>query len=155
MLRFPYLHEPLLGSPPPSMSSSAQVRWRPLVPITLHGPQGFLSIGRALIDCGADDTVFAMDIAGLLNIPLQSPTTHTLRWRGQRYGLSYGTVDLELTDDDGNALRWPAVVAFTAANLRYPLLGMCGCLEFFDTRLLGDKRQIELEPNPSFPRARP
>jgi hypothetical protein len=57
-LRFPYLDEPFQGPPPTSLSKSAQRRWRPLVPITIHGPLGaLLSIGRALIDSGADDCI--------------------------------------------------------------------------------------------------
>ncbi len=151
MLRFPYLAEPLLGPPPPSLPSTAQVRWRPLVPIVVHGPQSHLSLGHALVDSGADDTLFHLDVANLLNLPLQPATGHGMRWRGRQYPLRYGLVDLELLDNDGNNLRWPAVVGFTAAGLRYPLLGVCGCLEFFDARLLGANHLIELEPNLSLP----
>jgi hypothetical protein len=35
--------------------------------------------------------------------------------------------------------------------LRYPILGLCGCLQFFDARFLEEKRFVELETNPSFP----
>ena len=42
-------------------------------------------------------------------------------------------------------------VAFTAANVRYPLLGIAGCLEFLDARFLGQRRLLELEANPSLP----
>jgi hypothetical protein len=151
MLRFPYLDEPLVGPPPPSLAANARVRWRPLVPIVVHGLQGLVSFSRALVDCGADDSIFPLDVASLLNIPLQPLTGHVMRWRGQRYALRYGHIELELVDDDGNSLRWPALVGFSAANMRYPLLGLCGCLEFFDTRLLGNDHVIELEANLSFP----
>jgi len=40
MLRFPYLEEPLLGPPPPSLPAASTGRWRPLVPLTVHGPAG-------------------------------------------------------------------------------------------------------------------
>ena len=74
-----------------------------------------------------------------------------MRWRGQRYPLRFGVVELELIDIFGAALRWPATVAFTPANIRYPLLGICGCLEFLDVKFLGKDRAIELESNASFP----
>jgi hypothetical protein len=112
-----------------------------------------LSFGRALVDSGANDTLFPLDAATLLNIPLLASTGHAMRWRGQRFQLTYGTVDLELQDDDGKTLCWQAVVAFTSAGLRYPLLGMCGCLEVLDARLVGVDRMIELEPNASFPQS--
>jgi len=54
-------------------------------------------------------------------------------------------------DDLGNALRWPATVAFTPAAMRYPLLGVAGCLEYMDAKFLGKDRAIELEPNDLFP----
>jgi hypothetical protein len=59
MLQFPYRQEPIHGPPPPSLPPSATVRWRPLVPVTIIGPTGTRHFfPRALLDLGADDTVF-------------------------------------------------------------------------------------------------
>jgi hypothetical protein len=74
-----------------------------------------------------------------------------MTWRGQRFALRFGLVELELADDAGQVLRWQATVAFTAANIRYPLLGNAGCLQFMNTKFLGLDHAVELEPNPSFP----
>jgi hypothetical protein len=74
-----------------------------------------------------------------------------MRWRGQQYSLRFGEVELELMDDRGNTLRWPAVVAFTAVNMRYPLLGVSGCMEFLDVRFLGKDRELSWKPIPTFP----
>jgi hypothetical protein len=74
-----------------------------------------------------------------------------MRWRGGQYALSFGDVELELADDAGIVLRWAATIAFTKAPIRYPLLGVAGCLQFFDTRLLGENRLLEIEPAPSCP----
>jgi hypothetical protein len=112
---------------------------------------GSLSFGRALVDSGADDTVFPLDIVSLLAVTLLPVTGHALRWRGQSHALRYGRVELELVDDTGSALRWPATVAFTPAPIRYPLLGVTGCLEYFNARFLGNARTVELEPNEQFP----
>ena len=55
ILRFPYLEERLQGFPPPTLPRQALVRWRPLLPITMHGPAGLsLSFARALMDPGAE-----------------------------------------------------------------------------------------------------
>lgn len=57
MLRFPYQDEPLSGPPPPSLPSSARVRWRPLVPVAIIGPKASRrTFSRAVLDPGADDT---------------------------------------------------------------------------------------------------
>jgi hypothetical protein len=74
-----------------------------------------------------------------------------MRWQGQRHGLRFGPVELELADDIGNSIRWPAVVAFATPNLRYPLLGIAGCLQFLDVRFLGEAQVIEVETNASLP----
>ena len=112
-----------------------------------------MSFGRALVDSGADDTLFPLEMVELLGIALHPPTGHAMRWRGQRFALRYGNAELELVDDNGETLRWSAIVAFTAAALRYPLLGVCGCLEFLDVRFPGAGRMIDLEANRSHPGA--
>ena len=134
------------------MPSTATARFRPLVPVAVFGPSGnSLAFERALVDPGADDTIFHLDVAAALGIPLLVDAGHGMRWRGQQFRLRFGFVDLELADDSGNTLRWPATIAFTMAKVRYPLLGVSGCLEFFDARFLGQARIVELEPNPLFP----
>jgi hypothetical protein len=152
MLRFPYLEEPILGSPPPSLPPSARERWRPLVPVTVHGPAGgSLGFGRALLDSGADDTLFPLDVATQLGVVLLPATGHAMRWRGQPHLLRYGQVELELMDAGANSLRWPAIVAFTPVSVRYPLLGVAGCLEYLDAKFLGKDRMVELEANDLLP----
>jgi hypothetical protein len=151
MLQFPYEDEPLIGSPPPSLPGTVTVRWRPLVPVTVIGPTGRRRIfPRAVLDPGADDTVFPLALVGLLGVALRADTGHGLRWRGQAYPLRFGDVELELSDGT-SVCRWPAVVGFTPAPLRYPLLGIAGCLQFFDARFRGDDRIAEVETNRSYP----
>ncbi len=151
MLQFAYQDEPLSGPPPPSLSPAATVRWRPLVPVLLIGPTGKQrGFSRAVLDSGADDTVFPLAVAGLIGVNLHSPTGHGLRWRGQAHPLRFGDVELELSDGI-QVCRWPAVVAFSQAPIRYPILGFSGTLEFFDATFLGDDRLVRLEVNRSFP----
>jgi hypothetical protein len=104
-----------------------------------------------LVDPGADDTILPIDAAAYLAVPLLPHTGHALRWQGQRHLLHFGVVELELIDDAGSALRWPAIVGFSPINMRYPLLGIGGCLEFLDAKFCGKDRVVELEPNASLP----
>lgn len=118
----------------------------------MHSPLGgFHKFARALVDSGADDTLFPLIIANRLGVPLLVDTKHGVLWRGQAAPSRYGMVELELADASGNSLRWPATIAFTTANITYPLLGVSGCLEFFDAKFLGKDRILELEPNADFP----
>jgi hypothetical protein len=152
ILRFPYQDEPFTGPPPPSLPAGAGAVWRPLIPITLIGPTGkFRAYTRAILDPGADDTVFTIDTARRLAISLLPHTGHGLRWRGQLHALRFGKVELQIAADDGSVWQWPAVIAFSPAPLRYPILGQAGCLQFFDARFLGADLAVELEANPTFP----
>lgn len=151
MLRFPYQDEPLQGTPPPSLPPGTANRWRPLIPLTVIGPTGqWRTFVRALLDPGADDTVLPLALASLLGVVLRPDGGHGLRWRGQGFSLRFGDVDLELSDGS-QVWRWPAVVGFSPAPIRYPILGLAGCLQFFDARYRGLDRIVELETNSSYP----
>lgn len=151
MLRLPYQAEPLTGPTAPSLPAGTVVRWRPLVPITIVGPATrparFL---RAVVDTGADDTIFPLDTVQLIGAVLRPDSGHRLRWRGQLHALRFGDVELVL-DDGAEVWRWPATVAFSPAPIRYPILGVAGCLQFMDTRFRGADLIIELETNHTFP----
>lgn len=149
MLRFPYLEEPLTRQVPPSLPSGATSRFRPLLPVRIFGSRGSRLFLRALLDPGSDDTVFPLDVADIVGASLISGTAHSLRWRGAQYRLRFGRVQLQL-EGTAETWRWPAVVAFCDAPIRYPLLGNAGCLEFFDVTFRGDQRVLEIERNSSY-----
>jgi hypothetical protein len=152
MLSFPYQDEPLSGPPPPSLPSGSTVRWRPLLPVRVFGPGGRSRLfARAVFDPCADDTVLSLGLATALGIPLRPTTGHVVRWRGQAHLLRFGDVDLELCDDAGATWRWPAVVGFSPAPTPHPILGNCGCLQFFDPTFRGEDRMVEIETNRSYP----
>jgi hypothetical protein len=150
MLQFPYQDEPLGSPAPPSLPAAATVRWRPLVPVTILAPGGRRFFPRAVLDPGADDTIFPLALAGLLGVPLRPDLGHGVRWRGQGFSLRFGDIDLELSDGL-QIWQWPTVVGFSNAPLRYPILGLAGCLQFFDARFRGDDRLVELEINRAYP----
>ena len=56
-----------------------------------------------------------------------------------------------LLDDGIERSRWRAVVGFTAAPLRFALLGIAGGVEYFRTTLDVENREILMLPNASIP----
>lgn len=127
------------------------MRWRPLVPVEVVGPAGVSrQFGRAVVDPAADDTVFPLDTAARIGAALRAVTGHAIRWRGQLHALRFADVELVL-DDGSSVLRWPAVIAFSPAPIRYPILGQGGCLCFLDAMFFGLGKVLTLERNPSFP----
>jgi hypothetical protein len=151
-LIFSFQDEPLLGPPPPSLPATARTRSRPLVPISVIAPNGReFRFVKAVMDLGADDTVFPISVARGLGLPLSTPTGHGMKWRGQHYPLRFADIELELADGTGSGLRWSATVAFTSAAIRYPLLGVCGVWEFLIVRVSGASRLIEVDADSSFP----
>jgi len=149
VLQFPYLDEPLSGSPPPTLPAATLVRYRPLIPITLVGPSGQRTFSRAVVDSGGDDTIFPIDVLRSIGATPRPDTGHRVRFRGSLHPLRFAAVELIIADDSSSC-RWTAVVAFSPAPLSYPILGNGGCLEFFDVRLLGADLMIELETNWKF-----
>jgi hypothetical protein len=62
--------------------------------------------------------------------------------------------DVELVLEDGTSVwRWPAIVGFSPAPIRYPILGTMDCLQFMDARFRGADRMVEVETNHTFPGA--
>ena len=47
--------------------------------------------------------------------------------------------------------QWPAVIGFSPAPIRYPILGQAGCLQFFDAKFFGADLAVELEVNRAYP----
>jgi hypothetical protein len=115
------------------------------------GPSGLgRDFGRSVVDPAADDTVFPLDTAWRIGTQLLADTGHRVRWRGQSHPLRFANVELILTDGS-TTLRWPAVVGFSPAPIRYPILGQAGCLQFFDTTFFGAHQLVHVETNTTYP----
>jgi hypothetical protein len=105
----------------------------------------------ALVDTAADDTVFPQKIAAAIGVDL----THVPEGEGEGVGkkkvrLPYAEITLRLTD--GTEFReWRGWVGFTAAQLTLPLLGYAGCLEYFTAVFQGDREELELTVNSTYP----
>jgi len=130
--------------------SGRTVRPRPLIPVTLIGPGG-TSRARALVDTGADDTLFPDSAAVNIGLDL----TNAPVGAGAGIGMAavpvrYAQVMLRLAA--GSERReWAGWVGFTSAPLRHPVLGFAGCLQYFDALFLGGLEELELTVNDLYP----
>jgi hypothetical protein len=122
--------------------------YRPIVPILVHGPIASLLL-RPLLDCGADLTLFPLDVAKAIGIELDTARVGTVGGiEGGSLDTYPGDVELELTDGT-TSYRWRTTVRFAAGNNM--LLGHLGCLELFVATLDHSQRTIALEPNAIYP----
>jgi hypothetical protein len=148
-LRFAYRPGPRFkGPPPPSLPPDANGHWRPLIPIAITGPAGSAFFEEAMVDPGADDTLLPLALAKPIGVPLSGGGWKT-NWAGGKYPLWYAEVQLDLSDDIW-IWSWRAVVAFSKAAPRYPLLGRAGFLQLINSSFLGQEKGVMLEPNFSF-----
>ena len=147
-LRFRYCPIPV---PRPAVALGGRyIRPRPLVAVTLFGPASDLQLD-ALLDPGADDTIFPELVAAKLGIDLsQAPSGRCAGVGAPPMTLRYAALRLRLSDGQSE-YEWPALVGFMAAPLRCPLLGFAGCLQFFTATFFGDREQVELDANALYP----
>ena len=126
------------------------VRPRPMVTIAMTGP-GETIVEEAMLDTGADDSVFPIAAAAKIGIDLtNAPIGEASGVGSAPVIVRYALVELRLTD--GKEYRtWPAWVGFTSARLKQPLLGFAGCLQFFGAHFRGDREDVELEVNSLYP----
>jgi hypothetical protein len=139
-------------SPTPVVSlGGSRTRVRPVISITAIGPTGQDS-RPILVDSGADDIVFPIDMAARLGVDLTAAAqrqaggigTHT------QVGLLYAPVILEVTDKV-ETCRWRTIVGFAQTKMRIPLFGIAGGLEHFLTTLNVQGNQLILIPQPTLP----
>lgn len=126
------------------------VRPRPLVDVTLIGPADS-RVRQAILDSGADDTIFPESLAPILGIDLSNAPAGTAGIAGAGViSLRYAAVLVRMTD--GLEQReWPAIIGFTPAKLVYPSLGFAGVLQFFTTTFHGDREEVQLSINALYP----
>jgi hypothetical protein len=126
------------------------VRPRPLVNILVIGPTDS-RLRPALLDSGADDTIFPETLATDIGLDLTSaPSGLATVANLGLVPLRYADVTLRLTDGFEQH-EWPATVGFTSAPLTHPSLGFAGVLQFFSATFFGDREEVELTVNSLYP----
>jgi Aspartyl protease len=142
---------PRYRSPNPVVPlGGVQFRPQPVILIGVTGPLGTLPY-EALIDTGADDTIFPLAMAASIGLDLSTAPTGTARGVGGTTVLvRYVEVGLRLAQGS-NRIEWRAWAGFVATPMRRGLLGFAGFLQFFTATFRGDREEVELEANALLP----
>jgi hypothetical protein len=76
---------------------------------------------------------------------------------GSSSGVNQGTIPVRYAEvglrlwNPREQREWRAWVAFASAPLRYGFFGQAGGLEYFDALFRGDRRELELTVNGTYP----
>jgi hypothetical protein len=125
--------------------------YRPVVDLGMFGPGGSHA-SLALVDTGADDTLFPSFMARALGVILSTEDSGLIgAIGGLQLPVRYGIVNLELRDST-ETFRWAARVAFH----EYPgenrcLLGHEGFFNVFHVSFDNHRRLMTLRPHPHSP----
>ncbi len=127
---------------------------RPIITIRIIGPKASAR-WDALVDSGADETLFPLSIAEALGIELdQQLTSEAAGITGERLRIQYGDVELRL-ESGHEVTAWKTTVGFVdfgSANEEVIILGHGGCLDYFTATFDGENAELELIPNSLLPR---
>jgi hypothetical protein len=127
--------------------------FRPEVPLRLRGASG-QAVFMALVDTGADNTIFPMSIARDLGIETQKAKGRgAVAFGGQEIPLSFADIDLQISDDK-SALRWIGRVYFSdfgGDREETLIVGHEGFLDFFTASFDGEQTTLTLHPNKELP----
>ena len=148
MMRFAY--RPLsLIRPAPTLGGRL-TRYLPVITVGIEGPQNTFPIPCRL-DSGSDDTIVPVAVAHQTGIDLSgAPEGESQGVGGNPIRYPCALVTLRISDGV-ESCSWQAMVGFINVPRRFGLLGLAGFLDYFDTRLLGQLREVQLEPNGLFP----
>jgi hypothetical protein len=125
---------------------------RPLVALHVHS-LGRTTLTDALIDTGADVSIFPKFVADRLRIDLTNlPEIAVNTPLGGTGTYRLCVVELELRRS-GETLRWKTSVGFTEHEMSYAFLGTKGFFEFFDLTYSARSQSIEIQPSADLPSA--
>jgi hypothetical protein len=142
-MRFAYTSFPM-ANPVVSFGGRTSRPWA-MVHASVSGPTGTKPI-YVKVDPGSDESLLDIKVAGAIGIDLSCAPSCTFGGIVQGgYIARFAEVELRLTDGI-EFRRWTGWVGFVP-NLRRPVLGFGGCLQFFKTTFFGDIEEFELEVN--------
>lgn len=129
----------------PTMVSDG--RSRPIIPLVLESGAGDRTLVDALVDSGADITLFSeaiadtlgLDLSHVPELPIRSPLGHAGTYRAVEL-----TFELRRQPD---VLRWSGLVGFVPSRLQYGLLGTRGFFEFFALHYDSPQGFLEIVPS--------
>jgi hypothetical protein len=143
--KFPYHREP---ARPSSAYPDRESIARPRIEVRLTHGDRFVKL-LALVDSGADDCVFPLEVAQFLKLPLKRDAVH--RYGGIGAGAitaTFGTVALEV----GKWTLWDFYVGFSDSPTVVPILGQNGFFGQFEITFNRPDEIIRLKEVPKRPR---
>jgi hypothetical protein len=128
----------------------SRTRPRALLDLSVTGPAG-TRILQVTADTGADEIVLPERFAPALGIDLTNAPTGSSGGVGSpTFPVRYATVTLRLTDNVEYRC-WTALVGFTTALTTRGLFGYAQGLQYFTSTFFGDRRELLLEVNTTYP----
>ncbi len=125
---------------------------RPLVMLHIESPTGRRVSVDALVDTGADVTLFSFSTAAQLGMDLtQAPELPIGSAIGALTTYRTAKVVIEIRRPP-EVFRWRTTVGFVPHRMAYAMLGTRGFFEFFRLAYDACASSFEIEPNGSFPR---
>ena len=126
---------------------------RPVITIRVIGPKAEAR-WDALVDSGADETLFPRSLAEALGVELDSQRTSVAAGiSGEPLKIQYGDVELRL-ESGPEIVAWRTTVGFVdfgSASEEVIILGHGGCLDYFTATFRGEIAELELEANALLP----
>lgn len=108
----------------------------------------------ALVDSGADETLFPLSLAEALGVELDQPlTSEAVGISGDRLKIHYGDVELRI-ESGQEFVAWKSTVGFVdfgSSSDEVIILGHGGCLDYFTAIFDGENAELELEANALLP----
>ena len=120
--------------------------YRPSVPIVLKNGSNFILV-EAVIDSGADFTIFPIELAGVLNLKLDKNSKKSFLGAGSNPFTVYPSpVKIEhiLRQSGFRPLKWKSGVYFAESQPAI-LLGNQGFLDHFVVTFDGKKKELEIK----------
>ena len=122
-------------------------RARPIIPLILMSPAGERVLVDALVDTGADITLFSETVAEALSVDLTNVPESPIRTPLGHAG-TYRAVELSLElRRRPDVLQWRGTVGFVSPRLTYGLLGTRGFFEFFAIHYDASQQFLEILPS--------
>lgn len=138
---------------PLSGSSDFRLILRPVIQISVVGGD-FEATCAALVDSGADETIFPLSIARAIGVSLLPELQGKFKGvSGDELVLHFGEVELNVSDEN-QTVRWKTIVGFADfkdEGDELAILGHGGFLDYFTAIFDGKEAQVELIPNDLIP----
>lgn len=119
---------------------------RPLLPVNIEAENGMRVVVDALVDTGADVTLFPHHIAEQLGLDLDGKSDgNVVAAVGGSSNYLRVNVVLEVRQKPV-VYRWATAVGFVDRPMSYAILGTRGFFEFFDLQYSARNESFELHP---------